>query len=189
MNTTIQRLRQRLASIVIGSSDPLPNAALAAPGSSGEVSDKNHVHKKTFIGFSSHLNTDQLGITTNTLVVIVFDTEHFDTEGDYDNTTGRYTPSTPGYYLVNAGLTIDELDSGKSVNVRILKNSTLYFGSIRSMSSATDINLGSAISRTIYMNGTTDFLEIVGWHDSGVDEAFNGDDKHPTYFDASWQGS
>ena len=90
---------------------------------------------------------------------ILIDTISFDTEGVVDIANSRIIPNLPGDYIVMGNIRTGSVPDGVRVNVLIHKNGVLVtYGTYnnqgaygRSSSSASDL---------IYMNGTTDYLEL-----------------------------
>ena len=130
--------------------------------------------------FSAYLSSNQ-SISTGTWTKIQYDTKEFDSDSDYDNTTNyRYTPSVAGYYQVNAGGYI--INGTGFIGTAIYKNGSFAKrGSSAAPSSATSVqSINSAI---IYMNGTTDYLEVYVYHSYGSARSVSGDNSQ-TYFQA-----
>ena len=111
--------------------------------------------------FRAHLSADQ-SITNNTWTKVQFNTENFDTNSNYDNSTNyRFTPTVAGYYQVNFRVRFN----GTSLTTQlaaIYKN-----GAITSYANtgrfATSSDVGVNGGDLLYMNGTTDYLEVFGF--------------------------
>ena len=96
---------------------------------------------------------------------IQFNTEVFDSDGCYDNTTNyRFTPTTAGKYLIYAKVAFDDGPGNvESVFVDIYKNgSNLSRSFINFDTSTTDDGEGASPSQSIIvdMNGSTDYVEV-----------------------------
>ena len=112
-------------------------------------------------GFSAHNNnvsqtTDPIA---GTLKKVAFSIELFDLGGEFDNATNyRFTPSSNGYYLYTARLTILDLSTGQSGNLQMTKNGTTTIQDIFAFGitgqAVSDIALG-----IVYLT-TSDYLEI-----------------------------
>jgi len=110
--------------------------------------------------FSASRTTIQLAVSGNDLIVI-FPNELFDTNAAYNPTNGRFQPNVAGYYQVNAlvNLNGDGIVSAASLN--LIKNGATNMAASRSAALATVGTFEShAISQVVYMNGTTDYLEV-----------------------------
>lgn len=122
-------------------------------------------HSKTVgQGFRAWRNTTQ-SIPTATATVIVFNTEVFDTDNEYDTANGKYTPQTAGYYTIHTNIVLDSLGDGKKFIAGIKKNGT-WEAMDRGIVGGTDL-VGACVSCVLYFNGSTDYVEAVFYHDHG----------------------
>jgi len=112
--------------------------------------------------FGAYRSTDQ-SISTGTWTKLQAATELFDTASAYDNATNyRFTPQITGYYQVNGSVYVNAASSLTNVAARIYKNGSAYaLGTACGVFSTTEA--GASVSAIIYMNGTTDYLEIWGY--------------------------
>ena len=131
--------------------------------------------------FRAALSADQ-SITTATATKIQFNTEIFDTNSDYDNSTNyRFTPTVAGYYQVSATMRA-EGSSLSLIALYIYKNgSNDLLLELDTKSTSTTHLAGSTL---IYMNGSTDYIEIYGRID-GTSPKFGG---NATLNNASFSG-
>jgi len=136
--------------------------------------------------FSAYPNASQT-LTNITFTKIQCNTEEFDTNSNYDNATNyRFTPTVAGYYQVNGavGFTATTVRVGQAV---IYKNGTAFkTGEYAVTSSTNDATSCSAIvSALVYLNGSTDYIEIYGWCQilSGTLTTFGN--ANQSYFQAS----
>ena len=96
---------------------------------------------------------------------VTFDAEEFDTANCFNTSTSRFTPTVAGYYQINAAVCVQATGSFYML-AQIYKNGSNYRqGSIAS-GNASAYNLGQ-VNAIVYMNGTTDYLEIFGAQNSG----------------------
>jgi hypothetical protein len=102
--------------------------------------------------FSAYINVAQ-SISATTYTKIQFDTEHFDTNSNYDTTTYRFTPTVAGYYQINFGFKTSVAQT-RTILV-VYKNGAQERGVV-DLQSATG---GCAMSCLLYMNGSTDYIE------------------------------
>jgi hypothetical protein len=133
--------------------------------------------------FSAYNNTSQ-SIPNNTYTKLQISTKIFDTNSNYDNVTNyRFTPSVAGYYQVNYGTNPSVAASNTLAFVTLYKN-----GSVIALGSTATNNTGSGIvsigSFLVSMNGSTDYIELYGYQNSGGALFFNGG-PGTTYFQAS----
>jgi hypothetical protein len=85
---------------------------------------------------------------------VIPDTEEFDTASCYNTTTGRFTPNVAGYYQFS-GQAYSSASTG-SIMSSIYKNGAAFKTGSRTASGGA----GSSVSALIYMNGTTDYVEL-----------------------------
>ena len=118
--------------------------------------------------FIASMSANQ-SVNSVTQTKLQFDTESKDTDGCYDPTTNyRFTPTTEGYYHISAGVT-GPLGGG-IMNMSLFKNGSLYVAQGgRAITTAT---FGLSLSAVIYMNGSTDYLEVYGYQNNGVTQPF-----------------
>lgn len=111
--------------------------------------------------FSAYASATQT-VTLNTATKVAIDTEEFDTNNNFDTTTNRFTPTVAGYYQVNGILRGSVATTFTVCNVTIYKNGAGY----KSTNISGTLGAASAntipVSAIIYMNGTTDYLELWG---------------------------
>ena len=106
--------------------------------------------------FSAYRSGNQTP-SSNTWTKVQFQAEEFDTNSNYDNATNyRFTPTVAGYYQVNAILDLG--GSGVSFTLSAFYKNGSQFKNIGYISNSAEIiHTGSSL---IYMNGTTDYLEV-----------------------------
>lgn len=122
-------------------------------------------------------------ISTGTFTKVQLATEGLDTDGDFDNTTNyRFTPSQPGKYLFFGQSVYQPATDQMQMLTGIYKNgvATLYGGA---SASGTSQNSG-CVQVILEMNGTTDYVELYTWQNSGVDR----DLISSTVMVATWVG-
>lgn len=90
---------------------------------------------------------------------ILIDTISRDTEGVVDTTNSRIIPTLPGDYIVMGNVRASAVPDGVRVNALIHKNGVLATYGTIDYQGAAGISSSSA-SDLIYMNGTTDYLEL-----------------------------
>ena len=105
--------------------------------------------------FSAYLSATQ-SYSSSTFTKATFDIEEFDTNSNF--ASSRFTPTVAGYYQINAS-TFQYPSAGVSTVFicQIYKNGTGVKGVRNDVSSAQN---SVAVAGLIYMNGSTDYLEI-----------------------------
>lgn len=105
-------------------------------------------------------------VSSNTQTKITVPNEQFDTASCYDTSTSRFTPNVAGYYQINYAVYGSGTTNTQAIISALYKNGFIY-GTINSSgtyiyapSAYTDGS--SAGSALVYMNGSTDYLELYG---------------------------
>lgn len=103
-------------------------------------------------------------LTNNVATKVLFNTEEFDTNSNF--ASSRFTPTVEGYYQINAAIRIQNVVSGNTVYINLYKNGSEYkFGNL-----VIQPNTGDPVfvfASVVYMNGSTDYVEIYGYQNSG----------------------
>ena len=90
---------------------------------------------------------------------ILIDTISFNTESVIDIANSCIIPNLPGYYVVMGSVGASDVPDGRLVNAMIHKNGAwASYGTIDHQGAAG--RSSSSVSDLIYMNGTTDYLEL-----------------------------
>lgn len=110
----------------------------------------------TFPKFSAYNSTSH-ALTVSASTKILFQTENFDTNNNF--ASSRFTPTVAGYYNIIASL---ETTGTTECFLYLYKN-----GSLHKTLSGMNISMGSG-SALVYMNGSTDYLEVFGYLDSAA---------------------
>ena len=127
--------------------------------------------------FSAYLNATQ-SITLNTWTKLQCGTEEFDTNSNYDNTTNyRFTPTVAGYYQVNGCFGLQS--SNANCYISIYKNGLSFKRGTFVVGAA---GIVSSVSALVYLNGTTDYVELYGQTNTTQNAATGADQ---TYFQAA----
>ena len=110
--------------------------------------------------FSAYRGTAQ-SVSVNTWTKIQLNTENFDTTSAYDSSTNyRFTPLVAGYYLITGA--VESVNGSNPVIASLYKNGAEYIRGSRV--DAVGVALNSNFSTVVYMNGSTDFLELYGYN-------------------------
>ena len=158
---------------------------LTLPDNSGTLLSNASTFAGTGPAFSAYASASQ-SISNITFTKIQINTENFDTNSNFDPTTNyRFTPTVAGYYQING--CVNGASSGviRVVRAYIYKNgSALKLGNFSDNGSGATAagSMSGSVHDLIYMNGTTDYLELYTWiqTNSGTLTAGGGDSL--TYF-------
>ena len=118
--------------------------------------------------FYATLSSSQT-ITQGATTKVQIDTELYDSDGCYDNSTNyRFTPTTAGKYFVfgKVGLNNNQTN-GSTPFARIYKNGSNY--AISGFSNGNSFGVNTAdVSTIVDMNGSSDYVELYGEYDGGA---------------------
>jgi len=114
--------------------------------------------------FSAQLSTTSVPNTTWTKVT--YGTENFDTNSNY--ASSRFTPTVAGYYQINANLRYANSIGGTVLQMAIYKNGSLY--TLVSNGVSTGVTRALCAATLLYCNGSTDYVEIYTYQNSGSTE-------------------
>jgi hypothetical protein len=104
--------------------------------------------------FSAYMSTSQT-VSTTTFTKVQLQTEEFDTSNAFDNVTNyRFTPTVAGYYQVNGAIGVNT--TATSISVMIYKNGVRF----KDGNNMDANGNASSVAALIYLNGTTDYLEL-----------------------------
>ena len=113
--------------------------------------------------FSVYATLSQ-SIANNTNTKVSLNVETFDTNNNFDSTTNyRFTPTVAGYYQINGTIYFSS-PSIYSV-VFIYKNGSSYRTGIQAGNGA--YVYGSTVADIVYLNGSTDYIELYCYQASG----------------------
>ena len=114
--------------------------------------------------FGAYLASNQ-SIANNVTTKITINTEFFDTASAYDNATNyRFTPLVAGYYQIIGA--VADVSGGTTGGLRahLYKNGAVYTYSNIPM---TNTGVISYCTTIMYLNGSTDYVELYGSQNSG----------------------
>jgi hypothetical protein len=110
-------------------------------------------------------------LTNNVATKITFNTEYFDTNNNF--ASSRFTPTVAGYYQINATVTWTAQSASANL-IYILKNGSTEVARGARISTSALAFVGLPVSSVIYLNGSTDYVEIYGFTNGGTAETEAG---------------
>jgi hypothetical protein len=117
----------------------------------------------TFSAYANVATTTTNGAYTK----IAFQVKEYDTNNNFDATTNyRFTPTVAGYYQVNSSIVFASGISTGTALTTIYKNGTEYKRG-NSLTFSAAINASASVSALVYLNGSTDYIEIYVYQNSG----------------------
>ena len=126
--------------------------------------------------FSAYSNAQQT-VSGSTWTKVVCGVEEFDTSNNYTSST--FTPTVAGYYQVSGCISWDATVSVSRGFSQLYKNG----GTFKYLSDLTSPSRSGG-SCLIYMNGTTDYLELYGYM-TGTGTLYFAASQQATYFQAT----
>lgn len=129
--------------------------------------------------FSVYLSATQ-AISAATFTKVQFNTKRFDTASAYDAGLYRFNPTVAGYYQINAIVTMDYSGSQFTyAELHLYKN-----GASILRTAAVDVSWygTQTLSEVVYLNGTTDYLEVYGYIGGGSGPQFLGNNTNRCTF-------
>lgn len=116
--------------------------------------------------FSAYANNTLQTITSGSQQKVLFQTEEFDTNNNYANST--FTPTVAGYYQLNAEVRLDGASGTGEIMIVIWKNGSEYKrGTNQSGTQIASSFWAMQVSSLVYANGSTDYFEIYVQQTSG----------------------
>ena len=118
--------------------------------------------------FEAYLSANQNMGGNNTWTKVAFNTEVYDTDSDYDNSSNyRFTPTTAGKYFVYANIAFNSDSDYARHQIKIYKNGSHIARSQLRLTGNyfKNADTNSVINYAVDMNGSSDYLEIYGFLD------------------------
>lgn len=100
--------------------------------------------------------------SSSTWTKVTFNSEGFDTNGNFTSST--FTPTVAGYYLISGCITIGaNANTITTAIVSIYKNGTSTQYARPSLGTSGFTVCAPTVTGIVYMNGTTDYIELWGY--------------------------
>jgi len=141
-------------------------SGISVTNASGSITVANT--QNTGPAFSAYGTAGQ-SIANATWTKIAFNTKLFDTNTNYDASTNyRFTPTVGGYYQINANIFTSSSAAGLAF-IAIYKNGSAYcYGNVVPNTNGGYITANALVQ----CNGSTDYIEIYVYQNSGVSLSF-----------------
>ena len=120
--------------------------------------------------FSAHASAAQTIPDGGVGAKITLDVENFDTNSNF--ASSRFTPTVAGYYQISAAVFFNSATGGNIMTASIYKN-----GAAEKTVFAPFLAIGygaAAVSTLVYLNGTTDYIELYTFQNSGSSQTTQG---------------
>lgn len=133
--------------------------------------------------FSAYRSSSNQSVTAGVWTKVQAQTEEYDTASAYDNATNyRFTPQVAGYYQVNGQLCPSGVPVTRGI-AAIYKNGSIHKIGSDFVSDSNTVGR-STVSALVYLNGTTDYVELFGFVSSVSGPGFGFSTGADTYFQA-----
>jgi hypothetical protein len=160
-------------SSVIISGDTSGSITLSAPAVAGTntitlpaATGTVMVNGPTFSAYSSAGTS----VPDNVFTKVLYATENWDTNNNF--ASSRFTPTVAGYYQINANTRYGSITSSNNA-FRIFKNGSAYVQG--ATCGLVNGYIYMMVTALVYMNGTTDYVEIYAYQTSGVSQTTDAD--------------
>jgi hypothetical protein len=172
----------------IASPNSNTSRTLNLPDNTGTVITTGSTFAGTGPAFLSVLTSNQT-INHNTVTKLTLNTEVIDTNNCYDPTTNyRFTPNVAGYYQITTQVVFNATATRNYLFAAfIYKNGSSLSNATANLS----ITVGSGsdntvpVSTLVFMNGTTDYLEVYVYHFDYTSSASANAKNAGTFFNGS----
>jgi hypothetical protein len=115
-------------------------------------------------------NATNTSVPSATFTKITLDAEEFDTANCF--ASSRFTPNVAGYYQINGNIQINNSSTSYNGIVSIFKNGSRYKDG--NYAPLTSFSSFLSVSCLVYLNGSTDYVELYGYQNSGGTLTSNG---------------
>jgi hypothetical protein len=113
------------------------------------------------------IKTTAQSIGSGVYTTIQFDNEIYDTDNCFSTSTYRFTPTVAGKYWVYGQMRSNSSSDFTSWQPFIYKNGSKLIGTNNSHWHFESVHFGVVVD----FNGSTDYVEVRGYQDSGTDQA------------------
>lgn len=139
------------------------------PLSKIEQSSVNSGVAGTGPAFSAYFTGSQT-INDNVSTKVILNNETFDTNSCFDSTTNyRFTPNVAGYYSITG--TVYLSTPSNYVTAQLGKNGSIIKVGAQAGNGA--YLYGSTVTDTVYLNGTTDYVELYIYQGTGTSKSLS----------------
>jgi hypothetical protein len=121
--------------------------------------------------FSAYKSTNQTSISNSTYTKVTFDVEEWDTNSNFASST--FTPTVAGYYQVCAAIAFNATTTNPTfTRIGLYKNGSVY--KVIYMAGSTVDRVIPNLSAVVYLNGSTDYIELYGYLQGATGGQFDG---------------
>jgi hypothetical protein len=118
--------------------------------------------------FFAFMNANQT-LSNNTKTKIQINTEVVDSDGKFDTSNYRFTPTVAGYYIIGGYFRLDSATDDPYATIFIYKNGSEYYKDVEGKFEV----LTKHINQVVYLD-TDDYVEMYGYQYQGSSITVNG---------------
>jgi hypothetical protein len=118
--------------------------------------------------------TTNQSIASATPTKVVLEAVSEDPQSWWNAANNRWIPTIPGYYQVDASVTYSGVGTSSLYEGQILKNGGIVSNGLFQLNQGVSGFQTCVASRVVYMNGSTDYLEMWTYQPSGVSQSVTG---------------
>lgn len=124
-------------------------------------------------------------ISGSTTAKIQLDTESWDSDNYFDSSTNyRFTPLVEGYYQVNCGFAFDSSGADRPGELFLYKNGSIFVSHRQPQDPLDGASInGTVLSALVYLNGSTDYIEMYVRNNNGSGSLTVSDESARTFMD------
>ena len=152
-----------MGTIFVDNLEPQSGTSLTLGASGDTISTASGALQSNFLypAFEAYMGSDQT-ISNNAYTKANVNTELFDTDGKYDTSTYRFTPTIAGKYFVYGSLRFETEASQLLLNsIAIYKNGSIYSERTIDPRNNQGLQFSVDVSTTVVMD-SDDYLELYG---------------------------
>lgn len=118
------------------------------------------------------IRTNSLAVASANATTIAFNSEQFDLGGEYDPTTGVFSPTTAGTYLLTCSIWGQTPGAGVVWSIGLLKNGTQLLAKDEQTGAGPGKGLNATIEAVVSLAAGDD-IQCSIWQDSANNQTFN----------------
>jgi hypothetical protein len=149
-------------SITLQEADTASNLTITVPAVTATMAIDGAAFFARLSGFQT--------ISFATATKVALDTELFDTNSNFDTTNYRFTPTVAGYYQISSAMRGAGSTSNTGISILIYKNGSAFTSTTTSATALTQFVNHSVL---VYLNGSTDYIELYGTINGTGTASFN----------------
>ena len=137
--------------------------------------------------FKAYKTAAQNSVTANASTKVTFETEVYDTDGCYNTSNSRFTPTRAGYYLINVQIEMSHAVDEARLMAMLFKNGAYFAEGTNSSGNDNGVYPSSRAAYLVSMNGSSDYIEGYAYgSNAGGSYNFAYDQNYRCTIDGQW---